>query len=239
MDPDRPLARKVARAIRLAMGNFLELLGDRVSSAAGRAKKAADDDLGLDEVLDSVSYDALHDDLLREIMRLVQDSASTSLGLVLPSDAGSLDRMLSQANERAVAWAEERVGELITAIDETTRQGVRDIVSIGLDEGWTNTEIAEELDGSELFGDSRADMIARTETAFADVRGSLIGWQESGVVSSKRWLVSEAEVCDRCMALHGVAVALDGEFPDDGGEGPPLHPNCRCDVVPVLLPEDT
>jgi hypothetical protein len=66
--------------------------------------------------------------------------------------------------------------------------------------------------------------------AAADIRGNLIGWQESGIVSGKQWLLS-ADACEDCAAYDGVVVDLD----DDFGEGdPPLHPNCRCDVLPVL-----
>ena len=84
------------------------------------------------------------------------------------------------------------------------------------------------------FSDERAETIARTETAKADVTGNLEGYAASGVVEGKEWTISQDEYCDECQGLDGVAVPLDQEFPDDGGWGPPLHPNCRCDVLPVL-----
>ena len=81
-------------------------------------------------------------------------------------------------------------------------------------------------------------MVARTETAYADVQGNLEGYRASGVVAKKEWLVSQDEVCPECEALDGKVVDLDEPFPGQGGDGPPLHPNCRCDVLPVLQDEE-
>jgi hypothetical protein len=35
-------------------------------------------------------------------------------------------------------------------------------------------------------------------------------------------------------ALDGEVVGLDEDFPEGGGDGPPLHPNCECFVAPVV-----
>ena len=55
------------------------------------------------------------------------------------------------------------------------------------------------------------------------------------MVSGKEWIIAQDEICDDCVALDGVVVDLDEPFPDGAGDGPPLHPNCRCDVLPVLI----
>lgn len=34
--------------------------------------------------------------------------------------------------------------------------------------------------------------------------------------------------CDECEALDGKTTRLNGEYPDPGGDGPPLHVSCRC-----------
>ena len=146
-----------------------------------------------------------------------------------------LAAVLGQVNEQAVAWAEERAGELVTAVSETTRQAVADLTTQALAEGWSNNDLADALDSSGAFGGARAETIARTETAAADVQGALIGWQASGVVTGKQWLVADANECDLCAELDGEVVELDGEFPDGD---PPLHPNCRCTVLPVLSADD-
>jgi HK97 family phage portal protein len=106
----------------------------------------------------------------------------------------------------------------------------------------------------------RSVMIARTESARAYVAGEEEGWKESGIVAGKRWLLA-AGACEFCVAtaakfnVGNAPVKLGEPFyklgstievPRAGGgfrrmkidyapvEGAPLHPNCRCDVEPVL-----
>lgn len=43
----------------------------------------------------------------------------------------------------------------------------------------------------------------------------------------REWIATE-DACPECEALDGALADLDGEYPDEGGGGPPLHPNCRC-----------
>lgn len=177
-------------------------------------------------------YDSLGGSVYAETRRVAQDAA----GLGLHQVTDPLDEMLAQANKRAIKWAEERSAEFVTQIRETTRDRVREMVVKALDEGWSNDQLANALEDSEAFSDARALMIARTETAFADVAGNLIGWKESGVVESKEWIVAQDNECDACAELQGEIVPLDEEFPEGD---PPLHPNCRCDVLPVLAdPEE-
>ena len=112
-------------------------------------------------------------------------------------------------------------------------------------------EFFGDTDASGLtIGERRAAMIARTETAFAQGQGRLIGDMESGVVTGKRWRKA-AIVCEFCQAADnafgdgGEVVALGEPFYPlgttvrgvSGGtlkvdftpiQHPPLHPNCRC-----------
>ena len=144
--------------------------------------------------------------------------------------------MLTQANERAVSYANARSGELITAIDETTRANIRELIGQGIEEGWTNDEFSEHLSDSFTFDGTRADLIARTETAFAENRGTLDGWKASGLVSEKTWL-PDAEACEICLALGAMGpIPLDQDFDteDDSVDGPPAHPNCECTLLAGL-----
>jgi hypothetical protein len=122
--------------------------------------------------------------------------------------------MLSQVNAKAVAWAEARAGELITSVRDTTRDRVRELVAQAIREGWSNATLADSLLGDDVFSGARAEMVARTETAAADVAGNLIGWKESGVVASKEWKVAQDGECDECAALDGEVVGIDEEFPE-------------------------
>jgi len=90
------------------------------------------------------------------------------------------------------------------------------------------------------FSLARAAMIARTELAFAHVSGNVAGWRETGQVDRKRWILGDNhdidDVCDD--AVDAGDVGLDEEFVD-GIDFPPAHPNCVCDVLPILKESDT
>ena len=106
------------------------------------------------------------------------------------------------------------------------------------------------------MSDYRAELIARTESARAVNAGIEHGWQASGTVEAKEWN-GAADMCEFCRAMdekYGPGtggIPLGGTFVNqgegvegvDGGnlktnygpiEYPPIHPNCRCDLVPVI-----
>lgn len=178
------------------------------------------------------------------MLQSAHQAGSTDASAQLGLDATDL------ANEQGIAWAKQRAAELVGmryddegnlipnpdadyAIDDTTRDMLKQTVTEAMESGVSNDKLAGIIKDAYAFSDQRAELIARTETAFADVAGNLTAWKDSGVVAQKQWLVG-AGCCDECEDLDGVTVDLDDDFPDDGGDGPPLHPDCRCDVVPVL-----
>jgi methylphosphotriester-DNA--protein-cysteine methyltransferase len=85
---------------------------------------------------------------------------------------------------------------------------------------------------------SRARMIARTETSFAQNRGMvdvMLQTQSDGLVgaaTTKEWVVGPTDVCNICTPMAGTKVPLKQPFRWSGGSGdfPPAHPNCRCTV---------
>jgi hypothetical protein len=40
--------------------------------------------------------------------------------------------------------------------------------------------------------------------------------------------IAAGDPCPECEVLDGEEVDLGEDYPGDGGDGPPLHPNCRC-----------
>lgn len=191
------------------------------------------------------------DDAEPLLEELSKEGTAAALGQLEVSDQDVTD----QANDDAIAYAKERAAELVGmrydddgelvenpnaewAIDDATREMLRADVKQAEEEGWSNDRLAAVIEQNYAFSEERAAMIARTESAFADVAGNLAAWTASGLVAGKQWLVS-AGACDECEPLDGVVVDLDEDFPNDGGDGPPLHPNCECDVVPVLKGDET
>lgn len=74
----------------------------------------------------------------------------------------------------------------------------------------------------------RADMIARTESAYAVDEGTLEGYEEAEV-EKVEWLTSQAGACDECIAQSG------RKFKIKEAHGmQPAHPICRCCWSPVV-----
>lgn len=193
--------------------------------------------------------------LMGEVADLLQQIVAAG-GVAALEQVGIEDdeRIVNLVNENAVAYAQQRAAELVGKqvqddgtvvdnpspswrIDEATRDMIRGDVAQALEEGWSNDRLADALAQNYGFSDERSELIARTETAFADVQGNLTAYRESGLVAGKQWIVG-AGCCDECEELRDVIVALDEDFPNGAGDGPPYHPACRCDVVPVLA-DDT
>lgn len=163
-------------------------------------------------------------------------------------------KIVTLANKRAEEYARDRSAQLVGMrwvgdelipnpnpeyrIDEATRELLRGFVEEAIAEGYSNDQLADGLAESFAFSDSRAETIARTETAAADVAGNMEAYRASGGVSGKQWIIAQDEVCDECQqnADQGV-IDLDAEF-ITGCDGPPAHPNCRCDVIPVINDEE-
>jgi len=143
-------------------------------------------------------------------------------------------------NERAAEWAGERAAALIGKdafggeLAEATRASLRTLVEQAIAEGWSNPQLAKALRQGYGFSKARANTIARTETAFASLQGSMAAWVASGVVKRKVWLLSQSEgVCDVCGGNVGDPIPLLATF-KSGDLSPPAHPNCRCSLAPIV-----
>lgn len=119
-------------------------------------------------------------------------------------------------------WVAERASEISAT------------VAAGMEAGESMDQIARRL--RDLFSGTlsaaRATLIARTETIRASNAGALERYRGAGV-ETKEWSADGEGTCAQCQALHGVQMALDAPFPG-GVEAPPLHPDCRCALLPVL-----
>ncbi len=144
-----------------------------------------------------------------------------------------------QVDPKAVAYAEDRGGELIKDLADTTDDDMRDLLARAVDEGMSADDLSDAVQAAGAFGEARANTIARTELAFAHVQGNKEGWRASGQVAGKRWILGDLhDVPDECDdAAEAGVVGIDEDFAD-GISDPPAHPNCICDILPVLSDGD-
>lgn len=158
--------------------------------------------------------------------RLVQDAYRDADALL---DAGvSFDL----AND-AIQGLLKDLAKNVKGITDTTRDDIQTLVGRQADEGWSMEQLAQAIrEAGVTQSVSRSTTIARTETATAYSRGSLVAYTESGVVKEVEWLTSE-DACPICDPLDGLTAALGDTFPGDIGY-PPAHPNCTCAISPVV-----
>ena len=177
-----------------------------------------------------------------------------------------LDVSFEAANPAVQRYVDTHVTRLASTAQETTQVALRDLLGDGIEKGETIAELRERVrtwaEGDPATGrigtaGYRSEMIARTESSRAFVRGQEVAWKESGVVEGKRWVLA-ADPCEFCQAaadeFNSKMVGVDAPFYAKGSvltgtqggtltidyddvHGGDLHPHCRCNVVPVLKEE--
>jgi SPP1 gp7 family putative phage head morphogenesis protein len=250
------LTRAVAKFLRSQVPDVAKQIHD-LMRAHGYAKAKTDDQelLALDEIIARIDFNqwvALVGEIDDTLAAIASDGAYAALDQV-GIDVTADKAVANVVNEYALDYGKERsaemvgmrinaAGELIQnpnaewQITEGTRDGIRATVEQAMLEGWSNDKIAASLQDSYAFSDSRAMMIARTETQMAANSGALEGYKASGVVQGKEWITAEDDlVSEECQENADAGeLALDAPFPS-GDDAPPVHPNCRCSIVPVVF----
>jgi HK97 family phage portal protein len=176
--------------------------------------------------------------------------------------ATTVDFDVERADLRAYAETESvrLARRTASGVTEQTSVRVREVLGEGLEKGETVDELAtrvqtwadsqKDQDGSW----SRARTVARTEAQRAARTAEVDAWTATGLVQGKTWLLAP-DPCEFCeaasKAFSAKSIGLSDSFyaqgevlkGADGGEmvldyedikGPPLHPNCRCSMQPVL-----
>jgi len=140
----------------------------------------------------------------------------------------------------------------------TTESEIRAAIAAGIKEGETIAQIAnrvkQKLSPSHIA--NRAEMIARSEAIYAANAGAELGYIQSGVVEGKQWLIAwDERTCEACEDMDGMTAPVGSPMWEKEGrtildiqtdyglnfdytEGempfPPLHPRCRCTIIPIL-----
>ena len=172
---------------------------------------------------------------------------------LLPDGSFDLGLLSNKASEFVVQATNRAAIRMAQSVSDSLAERVSNIIRIGIEETATGTDVIGLLEEAG-FDENRAQTIARTESARAYTDGQNAAWEASGVVKGKTWLVSPY-ACEFCEAAakqfgeksvgvkdafyergatitgaSGATMALDF----DDTSGPPLHPNCRCSLLPVI-----
>ena len=169
----------------------------------------------------------------------------------------SQDFFFDESDPRLIRSMESRIPS-IRGINRHTQALVRTTVADGIALGEAGGKIQKRIRDvfatatEEDIGRYRAVRIARTETIWAFNEGAVIAYKQTGVVNQVEWLTAEDErVCQWCDPMDGRIQTLGQNFFQmgdsfkgrDGGtltfkaeaiEHPPLHPQCRCSLAPIV-----
>lgn len=136
---------------------------------------------------------------------------------------------------------------------QVNERAINQLVVQAQGEGWSVPTLRDAIQSTwGDFAESRAEMIARSETIRSSNAGAHEAFRQAGI-SRIQWLTArDGRVCEWCDPLNGKTVGIEEHFFTDGeeysvadGEGkphsmkldygnvdyPPLHPNCRCTVI--------
>lgn len=131
---------------------------------------------------------------------------------------------------------------LETALDDLKHELVKGLIDRGESIEELKDRVNEIFDGLE---EHQARRIAATEASRALHAAQEMAAIESGVVAGKELLIS-ADACELCQMVAteakrvriGQAFAIIGNHPEyQTIEMPPIHPNCRCTAIDILMPE--
>lgn len=135
----------------------------------------------------------------------------------------------------------QNVTKFTESLIDTDRDKLIDIITDGLQSGKSVPEIRGmiQADFGTEYTKMQAQRITRTEVIRASNQAALDAYEQSGVVEAKQWLTAGAT--DKCAQYEGKIIPLNKNFYSDTDEfkdgDPPLHPNCKCVVLPVLIGE--
>lgn len=148
----------------------------------------------------------------------------------------TLDVDWSLLSEEAVDYVREYAFDLISRLDDTTRDEVRTAI-----ERWLRGD--QELESlkaamEEIFNNPvRAEMIAQTESTRAYHEGAERRWKEAGVTKQRWRSVRDSLVSDICRELDGKVGTLEEGFYStvlNQYVKPPAHVRCRSYTIPIL-----
>lgn len=168
------------------------------------------------------------------IRRLVSQEGSDvlrRLRLIIP-DIGQVSFDVN--NPRVAELIRENVINFARQVNETTNASIREAVARGVEAGEGISDIANRV--ASVFDEAegyRSELIARTEV----IRNSNMAAEECYVaagIEKKQWYTTPDDaLCEECMNLADEIVPV-GEAFSSGDYAPPLHPSCRCTIIPVI-----
>lgn len=193
---------------------------------ATNRKKGKESNFLFDIVKENKRWKKILSPVIRAIVQDKGDEVLRDLGIDVGLDTGQQAAQLFLSVEGLA---------FIKDVNEHTRERLKAELAegIGKEEGIPDLKKRVEKVFDVAKG-SRAQTIARTETIRSTNFAAEEAFKQSDIVEGKEWLTAKDErVDDECATLDGETVELKDSF-IKGVEFPPLHPNCRCTLIPIV-----
>lgn len=129
-------------------------------------------------------------------------------------------------------WAGGNFSSRLWENNKVLAMNLNDILTTGLQQGKTITEISIELSNRMNKGFNVCHRLIRTETMHYLNQSSLMAYKDSGISQVEIWAAEDERMCKVCGSKHGKKYLIE--------KAPvlPLHSNCRCTVLPIVEEEE-
>lgn len=159
-----------------------------------------------------------------------------------------LDAAFEIWNPQTSKWLKDNIDKFAKEVDGTTRDQIMNEIDKWNKEWLWVDVISERISRKfEILSTSRLENIVRTETIRAWSYATQKAWEDSEVVEWKQWWTAQDErTCSHCWPLHWKEIWLSDNFFKKGDSynglkldysdtpASPLHPRCRCSLIPIL-----
>jgi HK97 family phage portal protein len=196
-------------------------------------------------LLDKNKEKKIADKILSPIVTLLMEESAKET-----FDFLNIDISLDVNGSDIQKYIKNRIFKFAGVSTDTTNEAIKTTLSEGIELGEGINDLSKRIaDVFESARNYRSDRIARSEVTRFNVEATEQAYIESGVVEAKEWIVNP-DACDMCLEFAGKTVKLGETFASKGDsvssndneiildyediEHPPLHPNCRCDIIAVL-----
>jgi HK97 family phage portal protein len=230
-------------AFKLQAQDVLEAV-KRAFPQGAAAQAKADDPGNFGSAADRVAelqaaWQAKMDELFGGLFSEIIGEAAEQAGFML-----GVEFDLSSAAQQK--FVKDYVFRLSKITSQTSLDDVKNIILTAQTDGLSYREMVGQLkDKFAEWSKYRAEMVARTETIRASNYGAKEAYRSNGITKLE-WL-SAGDGCEDCLEKNGKVVGIEGNFANLGDElpsgatvtyedvgAPPLHPHCRCTIIPVL-----
>ena len=178
--------------------------------------------------------------LLIAILTEFGQDALDDLGILIAFDV---------TNPHVAEWIKSYPYYFAKKLEEESVDILRKLLADAMDKGKTIPEMIYDLRQKFTDWDKyRAERVARTEANRAANRANLEAYKQAGL-TKKEWQTNPG-ACSWCLPLDGKVISIERNFYNLGDtiemdekelnityenvETPPLHPNCRCTILPVV-----